>query len=439
MSRRKIKDVREFDIITHKSIVESGKYKHIEEDQFKRLVKYTKEFQNDSETDVLQFLKLQYNRDLGQVITTNNYVGLIQVDKYFGVQILPKIDLLESDEGNVVDKTKKVFLDMLKSMPDFKYKIFDDASLKTSGMNIYEIFIDLYIQETRRIVKRGLKSNYVAKEANLNTLKGKILINKNINENFAHGERFFVGFDEFNINRVENRLIKSTLLKLRGASDSSNNIREIKKLLPFFEDVDISINYESDFSKINLDRNTKEYKVLIEWSKIFLLDKSFTPFAGTSDATALLFPMEKVFEGYVTKYVKRVFGNDWTVKSQSKSEYLYDEPKKFKLIPDILLKRDNCTIVMDTKWKRLNKGNKNYGISQADMYQMYAYSHKYDANQVWLIYPNTEEMKDIENIEYISHEENHDVCVKVFFVDVANIEESLSELKEKINARRKEK
>ena len=50
---------------------------------------------------------------------------------------------------------------------------------------------------------------------------------------------------------------------------------------------------------------------------------------------------------------------------------------------------------MDTKWKRLTPVAKdNYGISQADMYQMYAYSKKYGATEIWLLYPYNEKMHE---------------------------------------------
>ena len=129
MRKKEIIDVREFDLITDKENVEHKNSIHINQKQFERLVEYTREFDSDTQTDVLQFLKMQYRRNLGQVITTNNYVGLIQVNKKFGVQILPKIDLIESEKkDDQIKDTKEVFIDMLKCMPDFKYKIFDDAS-----------------------------------------------------------------------------------------------------------------------------------------------------------------------------------------------------------------------------------------------------------------------------------------------------------------------
>ena len=55
---------------------------------------------------------------------------------------------------------------------------------------------------------------------------------------------------------------------------------------------------------------------------------------------------------------------------------------KFRLKPDIVATNEvnQEQVIFDTKWKLLDetKENKNYNISQADMYQLYAYGKKYD-------------------------------------------------------------
>lgn len=91
---------------------------------------------------------------------------------------------------------------------------------------------------------------------------------------------------------------------------------------------------------------------------------------------------------------------------------------------------------MDTKWKRLyNKEDKRYGISQSDMYQMFAYSKKYDTKEIWLLYPKNEEMDNDKLIQFnsISPISNEiETEVRLFFVDVANIEENMEDLKEAV-------
>lgn len=123
----------------------------------------------------------------------------------------------------------------------------------------------------------------------------------------------------YSLNRAENRLIKATLLKLMDKSESDRNRQSIRRLLASFEMVDPSVNYDADFARVSLDRNSKEYSLLMAWSRIFLYGKSFTTFAGSSKGVALLFPMELVYEQYVAAHVKKTFGNDgWDVSAQDK-------------------------------------------------------------------------------------------------------------------------
>ena len=65
----------------------------------------------------------------------------------------------------------------------------------------------------------------------------------------------------------------------------------------------------------------------------------------------------------------------YTLSAQDKTYHLFDEPRKFLMKPDIVIKNKMLgqVFVMDTKWKVLSDAKANYGISQADMYQMYAY------------------------------------------------------------------
>jgi 5-methylcytosine-specific restriction enzyme subunit McrC len=275
------------------------------------------------------------------------------------------------------------------------------------------------MEADRNVLLTMLASRYVHEPENLK---------KNINYvvyDAAHGERFYVRYDEYLVNRAENRLVKATLLKLQSITGSAENQKEIRQLLSAFEMVEASANYQKDFSRIVIDRNTKDYDLLIRWARVFLLNKSFTTFSGEHNARALLFPMEKVFESYVTQQLRKTLvGLGWEVSSQDKGYYLFDVPRQFALRPDIVITRDDGSrIILDTKWKGLvDNPRVNFGISQADMYQMYAYSKKYSSPEIWLLYPLNAEMRSHSDISFESYD---GVNVRLFFDDVANIEESL--------------
>lgn len=428
----KLIEVKEFQSITGNKEYENRKdYKYLPETAFSELLSFVEEYIGTEEhADAMEFMRVYKSKDrkAGTLISVNNYVGLIQLKSGYQIQILPKIDF--------TDDTKKIFLKMLKSLHDFPGKISTTANLKVSKMNLYEIFISMYLEEVRVLVKHGLKSSYISQEDNLKFYKGKLQVGNHIKYNFIHKERFYVSYDEFLQDRAENRIVKSTLLKLQNLTSSAQNSKEIRQLLVAFEMVQTSNNYEKDFSMVKIDRNTKDYDQLIKWSKVFLFNKSFTTFSGDVSSRAILFPMEKIYESYIAQQMKRVFSPDgWKVSVQDKGYYLFDEldsnitKRIFKLRPDIVLRKKGITIIMDTKWKRLIPDRyKNYGITSADMYQMYAYSKKYaqetDSPEVWLLYPMTNEMT--KNLFFDSRD---GVKVHVFFVNVANVKESLEELK----------
>ena len=196
--------------------------------------------------------------------------------------------------------------------------------------------------------------------------------------------------------------------------------------------VQASTNYEKDFSKVVRNKNTKDYERLLQWSRVFLMNKSFTTFSGSTTSRALLFPMERVYESYVARQIKKVMCPDgWDVSSQDRGHYLFEKPRRqFALRPDIVMRKGERTVILDTKWKSLIDDERaNYGISQADMYQMYAYSKKYNTSEIWLLYPVNDEMRGHTPIRF---ESGDGTTVNLHFVNVDKIEGNLQELKKKL-------
>ncbi len=387
-----------------------------------------------SREEAPDFFRAYIKKGVGDVIQARNYVGLIQFRSGSQVQVLPKIDLARDDENDA--GTMRVFLKMLQCLGNFPAKISNYADLGTGRMALYEIFISMYLEQAARLAKRGLRSGYVGVEENVRFYKGKLLVNEQIRHNTAHRERFYVSYDEFRLDRAENRLIKSTLLKLLKISASAENVRRIRKLLAYFDPVRPSVNYEKDFSESVIDRTTCDYKDILSWSRVFLQDKSFTTFSGDTNARALLFPMEKLYEAYVAKNVKLVFGGaGYEVRSQPRQLYLLREGERgiFALRPDLVVKGgDGRQIIMDTKWKRLTDNpGRNYGISQADIYQMFAYCKRYATPRAWLLYPETREMGgNKKKIEFNGMGMDGDVEISVFFLNVEDMPGSLGRLLE---------
>ncbi|MDO4628562.1 MAG: hypothetical protein Q4C70_05220, partial [Planctomycetia bacterium] len=245
--------------------------------------------------------------------------------------------------------------------------------------------------------------------------------------NYIHRERNYVEYDVFSVNRAENRLLKSTIEFLFQKSRSSRNRNDLKRLRNSFGEVPTSENYGNDFEKCVPERKNKDYQQALAWCRVFLQGNSFSVFSGNDGAFALLFPMETLFESYVAVLLKRrLDGEIYEVSVQDRAHRLFDFPAGFPLRPDIVVRRktDCSTFVFDTKWKILDTCRQDHGITQADMYQMYAYHKKYNAQCAGLIYPAV----NAESCELVTYMAESSVKVPVLFWDLYATEESLAEI-----------
>ncbi len=324
-----------------------------------------------------QYLKVTTKKGYGKIIKAQNYCGVIQIKDGTIIEIVPKI----SEDTNS-DKSKEILLKMLKTLKKSPFKNINKANLKSSKLPLLELFISMFLDEVSKLIRKGIKSDYIQKEENLKYLKGKLQINEQIKQNYIHKERFYIQFDEFLNNRVENKLIKTTLEFLYKKSKSNRNQQLIREFLFVFDDIEISHSIKEDFTKVKLNRQMKEYEQVLIWCRTFLLENSFSPYSGKDIAFALLFDMNMLFESYVGHYLKK---KGFEVNLQDRGKYLVDSHNKFALRPDIKIKTKDKIIIADTKWKKIENEK---DISQADMYQLFAYGKKYDeVKKLYIIYP----------------------------------------------------
>ena len=365
--------LKEFEYLQYK---DNTKDNFIKKDIFDSLEKFVLENEKTA-----QYLKITTKNGFGKVLQAQNYVGVIQTKDGTTIEILPKI------KNATTEKSKDILIKMLKTLKNSPFKNLSVANLKSSKIPLFEIFISMFLEELTVLVRNGIKSDYISKEENLKFLKGKLKISEQIKYNTIHKERFFVQYEEFISNRVENRLIKTTLQFLYNKSKLNKNQQRIREFLFVFDEIEISHNIKTDFSKIKLNRQMKDYEQVLLWCKTFLCENSFSPYKGNDIAFALLFDMNLLFESFVYSYLKKS-SNFQDIKSQDRTHHLAYENGigRFRLKPDIVI--NGGKIIADTKWKILSEDKAYNGVLQDDMYQLYAYGTKYDnCEKIYLIYP----------------------------------------------------
>ena len=367
---------------------------------FFKLKKYIK---NNNLEDNYEFFKITKD-----VIVPQNFVGTIVLDD-IQIEILPKIPLVE----NNIEAEKIRFLEILQSIDYFKEKIFSNSKIEIIDTSILELFIHLFIEEVEKIVKKGLIYKYVDKNENLNVFKGKLDINSHIKYNFSHKERFFMKFDEFSVNSLENIIIKLTIQKLKKISINPKNKESLNKIGYYFENISILVCSIENLKYLTFDRMNVYYRNAIQWAKIFLNNQSSSIFStNNGEMPSILFPMETIFENYIANKLVNIIQeksyNQLTIKIQDNSCSIFSsislnnikvDNNILRIRPDIVIKNKNTKeiFILDTKWKILNKLDDKFKISTEDIYQMLAYvktyndrnKNNYTCKKAYLIYPAT--------------------------------------------------
>ena len=299
--------------------------------------------------------------------------------------------------------------------------------------NMLEIFVHLFLNNLVLLTQRGLARHYQSEEDNQPYLRGRILFPQHIRENVVNRARFYVGYDEFNANRPANRLIHSTIHKLMGSVRQPRNQQLLHQLRICFSDIPQSAHLESDWGQYRMDRSMQHYDEVMQWVGLFLFNHGLTTFAGKYVNQTLLFPMWEVFEDFVAACFRR-HQQQFSVREQGPRKYLVTDGQSYRTFamkPDIsLMSGDKTEFILDTKWKRINGegSDPKHGISQADMYQLFAYGKKYGCKQVALVYPKTEQFQEI--LHYKFDEKLSLSCVPF---DVTKPECSVEEILEHLN------
>ena len=346
------------------------------------------------------------------MLKARNFVGLVQTKSGFCLEILPKtFRAKDENEGfknsqEKITKAKEVLLNMLATLRDSPFKQSHISNLAIKNLPLLEVFALMFLSELERLIKRGLKSDYVGREQNRRFLKGRLLFAQNLRQNLAHKERFFTAADEYTADNAPNRLIKSTLLLLAAQGFSAKTSGRILQARFVFDEISPSKNIDKDFAQSVNFRRFKDYELLLLWCAVFLRRKNFLPYQGSQSAFALLFDMNKLFESFVAWCLRKSLGGKCVVKAQEKAKFLAqkDGQNVFQIKPDIAIykksDKNSPLIIADTKWKILSDDESaNYEISQGDLYQMFAYLAKYQCYKGYLIYPKIQSKTAPKNLK----------------------------------------
>ena len=400
------------------------------DDELSDLKQFAIENQLDIHNNYRPVLQLRNNNDL----RAQNYVGIITTRKGTVLEILPKVDL-SNDKDN--KKTKEIFLKMLRTWRGLSEAQFNHSNINAlPQFSMLEAFIRLFLDNLVALTRRGIARQYQSVEDNLSCLKGRLLFPQHLRINLANQARFYVKFDEFSADRPANRLIHSTIHKLLPMVRLPENQQLLYQLRLCFDEIPLSRQWQTDWDRHRIDRTMQHYNSVLQWVGLFLFGHGLTTFQGKHVNQSLLFPMEEVFEDFVTHHFRK-HQDQFSVEAQKPQRplaHLDGTTPAFQMKPDISLtsfdKPDDVRYILDTKWKQIdeNARDSKRDISQADMYQLYSYGKKYDCEKVALVYPRTDKFE-----KDLHYRFDDNLSLYCFPFDVSNPKDSVKIIMEKLS------
>ncbi|TKK70214.1 restriction endonuclease [Ilyomonas limi] len=349
--------------------------------------------------------RIEYFRILKNGIQFTNYVGVIQAGN-LTVEILPKVDKGNTTAANKsieqleekISREKQqwhhVLLQMLKECRLLKVNHVDYANLNLRSNSILDIYIELFLEEAERLLHEGLLKKYQKKEGNQTALKGQLQFSKQIAYNSTHGERFYIRYTEYNRNNIYNQLIYKTVQLIPTISNNTYLLDKVSRLLLDFPEVTNCMVNTDTFYHLQFDRKTERYKEALLISKMLLLNYRPDITGGTENVIAILFDMNKLWEEFVYRRLKKEEATtNITVHRQQSSNFWKPDNSNYskKIRPDIVLKHKEGgaeqIIVVDTKWKILQ----DLTSSDEDLKQMFVYNLFWKCDRSILLYPALKE------------------------------------------------
>jgi 5-methylcytosine-specific restriction enzyme subunit McrC len=325
------------------------------------------------------------------------WVGVMQVPG-LQLEILPKIEDESRNTDADIQDIRSNLLEMLLrgGLGSVRARGVADLALKTGSL--HDQLVDAFLERTLFELRRGLDRGYATDEDNLATLRGKLVLSRQVAANAARRNRFFCRHDVLTeATQISVRLKQACrLLAVRLLPPPL--LVKCQHVLALLDDVpDHPFRYREPDPVFT--RQNERFGDIYDFACMLLEGRTPDAKRGEVETFSLLFDMEQVFERYIasflaTEVMPRVAGASLYPQAKGHRYSLYRGARDevLRLTPDLLFVHETSnakvTLIIDTKWKRLSAGDA-ARPANGDLYQLYAYLHRYECQQAYLLYPKT--------------------------------------------------
>lgn len=201
-------------------------------------------------------------------------------------------------------------------------------------------------------IKRGLGKEYIPRTEALSSIRGKIDITESIKTQALQRKQLVCSYDELSVNSYMNRIIKSTVLLLLRADITKARKKELRKLLVFFDDVDVIDLYSVNWN-MQYNRNNQTYRMLISICYLVVKGLLQTQSDGTTKLMDFLDEqrMHRLYEKFILEYYRKEYPQITANASQIPWQLDDDMSAMLPVMQtDIMLSHGEKTLIIDAKY-----------------------------------------------------------------------------------------
>lgn len=341
--------------------------------------------------DSIEYLeKLNIAQIFRNRIRFQNYVGVISF-RDVKLEVLPKFiktseRLVESEQVNGRETILSNLVRMLEFSGWDSLKSADLTHLGTKR-DFFEIYTYLFARNLANLLKTNRDASYTSNYDELRFVKGRIDFRKYGNPAKLH--RIPCYYYERDADTIINRTLKYVSFLLLKKVESAETRRLLKLIISILDSTQLTPVSVSEIERIVFNRLNSSFEPYVNFCKVFLQNSILSLQSSNVEFFSFLIPMEVLFERFIARAVEDTVGSLYKVKIQPYAGYLAkkDGREIFALQPDIILENEETNIIVDTKYKLLNPEDRKLGVSQQDLYQMYAYCKELNSKRCVLLYP----------------------------------------------------
>lgn len=266
-------------------------------------------------------------------------------------------------------------------MLSYSFQVLNDQGYKKVDTeefhNVADLCASVLIKGVTVQLKKGLGREYIQEDDVLSSLRGKIDITASIKSCTMLKKQMVCVYDEFSVNSYMNKILKTTMSLLLGADIDKNRKKELRKLLVFFDEVDL-IDIHAIQWNMQYNKNNQTYRMLI--SVCYLVIKGLLQTNSDGDTKLMDFLDEqrmcRLFEKFILEYYRKEHSEIKATASQIPWQLDDDMNDMLPVMQtDIMLTKNDKVLIIDAKYyaKTLQSQYDVKTLHSGNLYQIFTY------------------------------------------------------------------